>query len=67
MIDEVHLSSEICRLCLCNEKFQIPIFGKVAQEMQICLKIRTCLPVKVSNFNGTEQNVACLTFIFMQL
>jgi hypothetical protein len=63
MIDEVYLCSNKCRLCLCNEKFQIPIFGEVAQEMQICLKIRTCLPIKVGNYIGTEQSYFELLFM----
>jgi hypothetical protein len=45
----MYMYTKTCRLCLCNEKFQMPIFGEVAQEMQICLKIRTCLPVQVGN------------------
>lgn len=56
MIDEAYLYSNKCRLCLCNEKFQIPIFGEVAEEKQIYLKIRTCLSIKVRNCNGTEQS-----------
>lgn len=49
MTDEVYLCTKTCRLCLSNEKFQMSIFGEDAQEMQICLKIRTCLPVQVGN------------------
>jgi len=48
MMNELYLCSNKCRLCLCKEKFQIPIFGEAAQEMQIYLKIRTCLPIQVS-------------------
>jgi hypothetical protein len=50
MIEDMHLCTNKCRLCLSNEEFQIPIFGEVAQKMQICLKIRTCLPIKVGYY-----------------
>ncbi|XP_023710468.1 uncharacterized protein LOC111866106 [Cryptotermes secundus] len=48
MADEMYLCTKTCRLCLRSDKFQMSLFGEVAQEMQICLKIRTCLPVQVS-------------------
>ncbi|KDR09141.1 uncharacterized protein LOC110838942 [Zootermopsis nevadensis] len=57
MIDEAYLYSNKCRLCLCNEKFQIPIFGEVAEEKQIYLKIRTCLSIKVSQEDDFPKSI----------
>ena len=45
---DFNLCATNCRLCLRNDKFQIPIFGEIGNEKQIAHKIKTCLPIQVS-------------------
>lgn len=40
---------EVCRLCLEKERVTVPIFEGEGVDRDICLKIGSCLPVKVSN------------------
>lgn len=40
---------EVCRLCLDKERETIPIFEGEGVDREICLKIGSCLPVKVSS------------------
>ncbi|XP_069680860.1 uncharacterized protein [Periplaneta americana] len=57
MTDELYLYSQKCRLCLRNEKILIPIFGDIAQDMQIFLKIRTCLPIQITQNDSFPQKI----------
>ncbi|KAJ9599530.1 hypothetical protein L9F63_010002 [Diploptera punctata] len=45
---DFNICGKNCRLCLRDEKFQIPIFGETGNQLQIALKIKTCLPIQVS-------------------
>ncbi|PSN55298.1 hypothetical protein C0J52_01786 [Blattella germanica] len=47
IMGDFSITATNCRLCLRNEKFQIPIFGEIGNEMQIAFKIKTCLPIQV--------------------
>lgn len=50
MTDEYN-TTEVCRLCTVRSGMRMHIFDKEGEQRQLLFKIRTCLPIVVSDIS----------------
>lgn len=48
-MSEVYNSEEVCRLCTVGGGLRMHIFDKEGEQRQLLYKIKSCLPIMVSN------------------